>query len=220
MKEIEVQTVLESDIATILALHQQRLGWIYLLESTIADREVGFPCEKEEFLIRRQLKGAVEKVSEWFETMGRQNNWPSINGLVWEIDFKLGQAIPKKQNLQPDKTKHKQEDRQNGSLIEGPVMTLGEIDFDIIKCLLEERGAIADYVRSRLRFFLKGDFTIDELSDMVQKLGAANIDVINWFSKMAAIYKWPQMEDNSWLYRVDMAEKQVYLIHRGRCSCF
>jgi len=102
-KKMEAQPISEADLATILALHQRRLGWSYLLENTIADRAVGFPCEAEEFAIRRELRRTVQKVSEWFRTMGRKENWPSMESWMWEIDFESGQAVPKKQRSRTDK---------------------------------------------------------------------------------------------------------------------
>jgi len=206
-----VQSISEADLAIILALHQKRLGWAYLLENTIADRLVGFPCETEEFFIRRQLKVVVRKVSEWFRTMGRQNNWPSMEGWMWEIDFESSQAVPKKQRPQMNSVGAEQKDSQCSLLVEGPIMTLGDIDVDVIKRLLEKRNALSDSIRSQLRLVLDGDGTIDESNDLVAQLGAADKDVKDWFSEMAVTYKWPQTENSNWMYRVDISEKQVYL---------
>ncbi len=214
MKKMEAQPIAEGDLATILTLHQCRLGWSYLLENAIADRAVGFPCEDEEFAIRRELRKAARKVSEWFRTMGRKNDWPSIEGWMWEVDFGSGQAVSRKQRLQADKVESGQGDPQCSLLVEGPIMTLGDMDLDIIKRLLEKRDALADFVRSHLRRYLNGDFSIDKLNDTVQQLGAADKDVRDWFSEMADKHQWPKVRDNGWLYRVDIPEKQVYLARR------
>ena len=216
---IVAQPIPEVDLATIMALHQRRLGWAYLLEATITDRMVGFPCENEEFAIRRELKNIFQKISEWFKTMGSQNNWPSIRGWIWEIDFASGKAIPKKQHSQTNKIESEQKDSNSNLLVEGPIMSLGDRDLDIIKRLLEKREALADFVRSHLRLLLNGNFTKDELNDTVQQLGAAEKDVKNWFSEMATAYKWPRTEDTVWVYRVDISEKQVYLTRMGKCTC-
>ena len=212
--KMRAQSISKADLAVILALHQRRLGWTDLLKNTIADRSVGFPCEAEEFFIRRQLKTVVQKISEWFRTMGSQNNWPSIKGWIWEIDFKSSQAVPKKQRSQVNGVGAAQKDSQSCLMVEGPVMTLGDMDIDIIKGLLEKRNALSDSVRSQLRLVLDGDHTVDELNDMVAQLGAAGTDVKDWFSEMAATYKWPQIENSNWMYRVDIPEKQVYLTRR------
>lgn len=208
--KLEAQPISEEELAAILKLHQCRIGWSNLLESIIADRNVGFPCENEEFLIRRELKSTVYKVSEWFKIMGNKHKWPSREGWIWEIDFKSSQASPKKQWMA-----NSSEQNKNLSeceiFVEGPIMSLGDMDLDIIKRLLEEREALSDLVRSHLRKFKEGDLSTDEIYDTIAQLGAADIDVRNWFSEMANNYKWPKPKTNSWSYRVDVAEKQVYL---------
>ena len=212
MKKMEAQPVNEADLATILALHKRRLGWSYLLENTIADRVVGFPCEAEEFAVRRQLREAFQKVSEWFRTTGQKEKWPFMEGWVWEIDFESGQAMPKRQRSQT----HQEAQEQDGGscLVEGPIMTVGDMDLDIIKRLLEKRDAVADQARSHLRVFLNGEFGIGELSNIIQELGTADKDVRDWFSAMATTHNWPRIEDIKWVYRVDIPEKQVYLTRR------
>ena len=217
-KKMEAQSISKTELVDISAFHQRRLGWSYLLENTIADRIVGFPCENEEFLVRRELKKAFNKVSEWFRTMGRKYDWPSLEGWVWEVDFESSQVVPKKQYLQPGKTESKDNSEKN-KLVEGPVMALGEKDFDIVKRLLEKRESLADFVRSHLRLFLNGEVTMDKLNPAVQQLGCADKDVRDWFSEMATTYKWPRIEDTNWRYSVDMDEKKVYLKPGGICSC-
>jgi len=215
MKKMEAQPIPEADLATILSLHLHRLGWSYLLDNTVADRATGFPCEDEEFAIRRELRKAVQKVSEWFRTMGRKNDWPSREGWMWEIDFESGQVVPKKQRLQAHEVESGQDnDSQCDLLVESSIMTLGDMDLDIIRRLLEKRDALADSVRSNLRRCLRGDFSMEKLNTMVQQLGAADKDVRDWFSEMADKYQWPKAKDNRWLYRVDVSEKQVYLVRR------
>lgn len=214
------QPIPEADLAIILALHQRRLGWSYLLENTISDRTVGFPCEAEEFRIRRELKTVVQKISGWFRAMGSQNNWPTIEGWIWEIDFEASRAVPKKlQRLEENKLKTEQKGSECSLPVEGPIMTLGDMELDIIKRLFEKREALADTVRSQLRRYINKDFTLDELNNTVQQLGAADTDVRNWFSEMADKHQWPRSKDNSLLYRVDISEAQVYLLRRGICSC-
>jgi hypothetical protein len=214
------QPIPKADLVIILALHQRRLGWSYLLENTIADLAVGFPCETEEFRIRRELKTVVQKISEWFRAMGSQNNWPTIEGWIWEIDFEASQAVPKKlQRLQENKVETGQKGSECSLPIDGPIMNLGDMELDIIRRLLEKREVLADTVRSHLRRYINGDFTIDELNNMVQQLGSAETDVSNWFSEMADKHQWPRSKDNSLLYRVDIPEAQVYLLRRGICSC-
>jgi len=214
------QSISEKDLAIIQALHQRRLGWSNLLENTIADRAVGFPCEDEEFRIRRELKTVVQKISEWFRAMGSKNNWPTIEGWIWEIDFEASRAIPKKLK-RSDKTA--METGQNNSECslpsEGPIMTLGDMELDIIKRLLEKREALADTVRSHLRRYINKDFTIDELNKTIEQLGYAETDVRNWFSEMADTHQWPRSKDDNLLYRVDIPEAQVYLLRRSTCSC-
>jgi len=211
MTKMEAQPIPEANLTTILKLHQRRLGWSFLLESTIADRVVGFPCEAEELFIRGELKKAFNKVAAWFRQMGRQNNWPSMEGWMWEVDFSSGQAFPKKQHSQADKPSQEQDDSECRLVTEGPIMTLGDIDVDVIKRLLEKREASADSVRSHLRLFLNGEFTIDKLQGLVQELGAASMDVNDWFSEMADKYQWPRPMSDKWLYRVDIEERQVLL---------
>ncbi|MHC4757722.1 MAG: hypothetical protein ACYTE8_03605 [Planctomycetota bacterium] len=220
-KTMVAQPISEADLAIILALHQRRLGWSYLLENTIADQTVGFPCETEEFCIRRELKTVVQKISEWFRAMGSQNNWPIIEGWIWEIDFEASRAVPKKlQRLRGNKTETGQKGSECSLPVEGPIMTLGDIELDIIKRLLEKREALADTVRSYLRRYINEEgFNMNELNNTVQQLGAAETNVRDWFSEMADKYKWPRSEDNSLFYRVDIPESQVYLLCRGICSC-
>lgn len=214
------QPIPDAELAIILALHQHRLGWSYLLENTIADRTVGFPCETEEFRIRRELRTVVQKISEWFRAMSNQNNWPIIEGWIWEIDFESSRAVPKKlQRLQENKIETGQKSSECSLPVEGPIMTLGDMELDIIKRLLEKREALADTVRSNLRRYINKDFTIDELNNMVQQLGTADTDIRNWFSEMADKHQWPRSKDNSLLYRVDISESRVYLLRRGICSC-
>jgi len=212
--KLEAQPISESDLATILSLHLRRLGWSYVLETTIADRQIGFPCEKEEFCIRRQLKNTVWKISEWFKTMGRVYNWPSVAGWIWEIEFESSQAIPKKVAAEANKADAEANGVSNAVLVEGPLMTLSDMDLDIIKRLLEKREALADQIRSSLRLFLDNKLDLNEINSIVRQLGAADKDVRDWFLEMAKIYKWPKIESNSWLYRVEIEDKQVYLVHR------
>jgi hypothetical protein len=210
------QPIPETDLAVIRALHQCRLGWSYLLENTIGDRAVGFPCEDEEFHIRRELKTVVQKTSEWFRTMGSRNNWPVIEGWVWEIDFEASRAVPKKLQRSPANMVETGQKGCECSLpVEGPLMSLGDMELDIIKRLLEKRETLADTVRSQLRRYISKSVTIDELNNMVQQLGAADTDVRSWFSEMADKHQWPRSTDNSLLYRVDISEAQVYLLRRG-----
>ncbi len=215
MKKMEAQPISENDLANILALHQRRLGWSYLLEETISDRALGFPCENEEFAIRRQLRTTVQNVSEWFRMMGRKEKWPSMEGWIWEIDFEAGQAVPKKQGVPKNSTGSGQKESECSLLVEGPIMTLGDMELDIVKRLLEKRNTLADSVRSHLRLFLNGKFPIDKLNTMVQQLAASDKDVRNWSSEMADKYKWSRLPDNSWMYRVDIAESKVYLTRRS-----
>ena len=210
--KIEPQAISENDLAVILNLHQRRLGWSYLLENTISDRIVGFPCESEEFLARRELKTAFFKVSEWFKLMGRKENWPSIKGWMWEIDFQESQAVPKRQAQGKDNEANLAE---NESLIEGPIMTLGDLELDVIKRLLEKREALADFARSRLRLFCEDNYSKDELYKHIQELGAAEKDVRDWFAEMAEKYKWPRANGEKWVYRVDIGEKKVFLSSKG-----
>jgi len=217
---LAAQPISESDLATILSLHQRRLGWTHLLESTIEDRTVGFPCEAEELYIRRELKNTFLKVSEWFKNIGRQNKWPSAPGWNWEIDFAASQAVPKKvqQNVANEPGAAAQ-DSCRCDVSEGPIMTLGDAEGDIIKRLFEKRAALADRVRSHLRLVLNGEFALKDLNAMVEQVGAADKDVKDWFAAMAANYKWAKSNDSNWMYRVDVEDNKVYLMQRGGCSC-
>jgi hypothetical protein len=216
MKKLEGQPISQPELATILSLHQCRLGWSYLLECTITDRSVGFPCENEEFAMRRELRKTVQKVTEWFRRMGRESNWPSVDGWIWEIDFKSSQAVPKKQSTKQSGKEHKtiEKELQSDQLVEGPIMTLGEMDLDIIKRLLEKRDALADSVRGNLRNCLDGETRIEELNSKIEQLGSADMDVRDWFSQMAEKNQWPGVGDDRWVYRVGIAEQQVYLVRR------
>jgi hypothetical protein len=201
--KMEVQHISKSDLANILTLHHLRLGWASLLSSTIADRNAGFPCEKEEFFIRRELKNATRKVSDWFYNQGHKNNWPSVEGWMWEIDFVSGQAVPKKQTLKVDE--------ENTAPVEGAIMTLGEIDNGIISRLIEKATSLEDEVRSHLRLHLNGNFSMENLNQIVEELGAANKDVHDWFTEMAKKYNWPPLRDSDWMYYADTEEGKVYL---------
>lgn len=214
------QQISKADLTVISSLHRRRLGWSYLLDSTIADQAVGFPCEAEEFSIRRELKKVVQKISEWFTAMGQKNEWPSVAGWMWEIDFEASQAVPKKLSRYRDHTESSEDDGSACSLpVEGPIMTLGDMELDIIKRLLEEREALADSVRSSLRQFINKNFSVDKLNEMVAQLGEGETNVRNWFSEMAEKNKWPKSADDSFMYRVDIEDSQVYLLYRGNCSC-
>jgi hypothetical protein len=214
-KRMESQAVPEADLQIILKLHRIRLGWSYLLQETLADRMTGFPCENEEFFVRRQLRAAQLKVSEWFKKMSRLYKWPSIDGWMWEIDFASGQAVPQKQRPRVNDIKNQQNKTEVDSFVEGPIMTLGDMDCDIIRRLLEKREAMADSLRSAVRRILNRETSLEELNDTVQRLGAAHIDVNDWFSKMADTYQWPKPKSLRWQYRVDMAEKQVLIERTG-----
>lgn len=147
--------------------------------------------------------------------MGRDNNWPSVPGWIWEIDFEAGKAVTKRQNASQNTSTAEQIDSDPSLLVEGPIMNLGDMDLDIIRRLLEKRNTHADQVRSNLRRSVSGEFPIDELYDMVRQLGGADKDVRDWFNAMADKYKWPRSWDNSWIYRVDTSEQKVYLTRRG-----
>jgi len=201
--KMAAQHISESDLANILTLHHRRLGWGTLLASVIADRNAGFPCEKEELFIRRELKNAAQKVSDWFYNQGQKNDWPSMEGWMWEIDFALGKAVPKKQLFNVD--------NKDVEPSEGAIMTLGEIDSAIISRLIEKTTALEDDVRSHLRLHLEGDFSSENLNQMVEQFGAANKDVRDWFSEMAKKYNWPPLKDSRWVYYADTEENIVYI---------
>jgi CXXX repeat modification system protein len=124
-------------------------------------------------------------------------------------------VVPKKKHQPRVSTGFENRETECSVLAEGPIMDLGDMGIDVIKRLLEKRNALADSVRSHLRLFLNGEFEIDNLNRMVQQVGAADKDVRDWFSEMAEKYKWPRSEDNTWMYRVDIAEEKVYLTRRG-----
>jgi CXXX repeat modification system protein len=201
--KMAAQHISESDIANILTLHHRRLGWGTLLVSVIADRNAGFPCEKEEFFIRRELKNASQKVSDWFYNQGQTNHWPSMEGWMWEIDFALSKAVPKKQTSNVDD--------KDIEPAEGVIMTLGEIDTGIISRLIEKTTALEDEVRSHLRLHLEGNFSIENLNQIIDEFGAANENVHKWFSEMAKKYNWPPLKDSRWIYYADTEEGKIYI---------
>ena len=136
--EPKAQNIPKEELATILRLHRCRIGWSYLLANTIADRDVGFPCEKEEFLIRRELKRTVYKVSEWFKAMQHTHHWSFLRkGYIWQIDFGSGQAVPKKEHSKGNLTAKNIGRRQSSTFTDQFIMTLGDIDLEIISRLLE-----------------------------------------------------------------------------------
>jgi hypothetical protein len=211
---MEDQSIPQDDLKGILCLHLRRLAWSHLLETTLADRNVGFPCEQEELLIRRHFREAVQRVREWFRFTASRYNWPYEDGWGWEIDFAAGKAVPKDlRATRADFCHRGAAPRQNGP-VEGPIMTLGDTDHDIIRRLLERRDAAADRLRSQLRHGCASQKTGDDLVELLDELGAAHKDVLDWFSEMSVIYGWPKSRDEGWTYRIDMAEKQVLLLRR------
>jgi len=208
------QLLTDGEVETIQMLHHRRMGWVHLLEITIGDKAVGFPCDAEEFAIRRELRMLVSKVADWFRITGANKKWPSADGLMWEIDFKAHKVMPKFNH-----SNSKQQEATSAKLTEGPIMALGDVDLEIYRRLIEKRAGLADLVRAKVREIVSGGTNRAELNTLIQELGAAEIDLRNWFSEMATTYKWPRSNDNNWFYDIDLDEKQVRFAQRGGCSC-
>lgn len=201
------QPVPPEDLRTIQVLHERRLGWSYMLQSVMADKEVGFPCEAEELRIRRELKRTMQKVSEWFQVTARRDGWPAVEGWMWEIDFARSQAVPKRSS---------QLSAGNAASpppVEGSIMTLGDVDLEVIKRLLEQREALADALRVLLRRPLDGA-SPNTWNEAARQLGAASNDVQNWFARMADEYQWPGAGNEAYMYRVDVEEATVHLMRK------
>ncbi len=221
------QALTAAACAEILELHHRRLGWMYLLHQTAEDRRAGFSCDEEEEVLRRKLQDACAQVSRWFEMTGATEKWPSATGWIWEVDFAHGKVMPRPSSL-PDAHAG-----PPSELKEGPLMEVSDIDVDIIRRLFERRGAVADRLRSQLRYGsdagagdresrTAGTDTDQQgaggmpshadatLNALACELGLAQQDVEAWFEEMAGIQGWPRIHP-PWQYRVDFSERRVYL---------
>lgn len=218
--DMKPQIISKEELTAISSFHLRRLGWSYMLDTILADREVGFPCEQEEFIVRRELRDAFSRVANWFKGMGVKHKWPSRQGWMWEIDFIKGVAIPKQQDSSAGQIgSAKNEQGLDCLLSEGPIMDLGEMDLDIIKRLLEKREANSDYGRSQLRKFMNKESSKEQLYEIIQELGQSVKDVLDWFSEMAVACKWPVIDNRYWMYRVDIEEEKVFLSRKGNSVC-
>ena|GEM_PF-4021942 len=213
LEALQPQPIPQAELQEVLTLYHARLGWSFLYESTAADLEAGFPCEAELSIIRSELETSLRKISEWFKTIQKRDKWSSRDGWIWEIDFASGHAVHKRQR--PNTTEPQR--HANGSVpTEQEVMSLGSTDFDIIRRLLEKREAAADLVRRLVGLPSEHRCTMGKLRAAARKVGTADKDVRDWFYAMAALYRWPEPEDQNSMYRFDIAERKVYITTRKR----
>ena len=210
----ETQNISQTERTMILTLHHYRLGWLHILECMTRDRKVGFPCEVEESIARKELNKASQNVFNWFKDILCHYNLPSPDKQAWEVDFESSQLIPKKQD---NKTKLKKCDIENELIKfqDKPLMYLGPTDCDIIRSLLEKREAFTDLARPLLCHIYEDDFSTDKLNSIVQQVGAAEHNMRDWFFHMATKYRWPQVGNLGWRYQLDLPEQLIYLTYES-----
>ncbi|NIV10600.1 MAG: hypothetical protein GWN62_04665 [Aliifodinibius sp.] len=153
------------------------------------------------------MKYTCHQIAKWFEITQTKRNWPSIDGYVWEVDFKKCIVFPRHNS-----SLQKQKSSVIG-LAEGPIMEISEIDTDIIQRLFAKRGAMADLVRSKLNGLANEENKENKkLNIWVSQLGEACQDINEWFSEMSIIHNWPKI-NSQWQYRASFSENKVYLEH-------
>jgi len=210
-QQLQTQPLSENDLTEILMMHQLRVGWQSLFDGMANDKAAGFSFGNEESFVSSQLQEAFLAVSQWFSKMTMKYSLPAGKEYIWEVDFKQGQVVCKKNNKVYQNQSNTDNSFVHSHIQTLPVMALTELDTEIIQRLYEKKNAIGDLVHMHLRQYLDKAITLNKLEESIRCLGEAQMDVDNWFLEMSGIYQWSSGNDHPASLRVDFRQKQVYM---------